>query len=110
MRPSSSDPRDSQSAPGTRPQPIAPEQEPDLAGRRRRAAARATLEPVGAPDPTGPESQPAVAFQATDSRPRPSDHDDGPPHGHVIGHAIGGPPPRLRDANRPFGRIGPYGL
>ena len=32
------------------------------------------------------------------------------PRGHVIGHSLGAPPPRPRDLDRPFGRIGPYGL
>ena len=30
------------------------------------------------------------------------------PHGHVIGSAIGEPPPRPRDPDRPVGRIAPY--
>lgn len=45
----------------------------------------------------------------TDSRRGSPTRDYGPPHGHVIGNQVGGPPPRPRDPNRPAGRIGPYG-
>lgn len=114
MRPSSTDPSGEQSVRGTDRQHGGLGQVPDSMRERRRASSPETRAPVGATKRTSPTGagypEPAGAIQVTDpGRGRPTP-DYGPPHGHVIGHEIGGPPPRPRGPNRPFGRIGPYGL
>lgn len=115
MRPSRTDRGAGQSARDVRPQPGVPPRPRDRTDRRQRAPSSDTREPVGGAqsmsDPTDPDyGEPTGSIRGTDSRRRPLAEKYGSPHGHVVGHEIGEPPPRRRDPNRPFGRIGPYGL
>lgn len=72
--------------------------------RERMGGGERTSHPAS---PVG-DGEPVRGFPVTDSRRVSPTRDYGPPHGHVIGHRIGGSPPRPRDPNRPAGRIGPY--
>lgn len=89
--------------------------EPDAMDRRDQQPRSRTPEGASSAqriaDSVGPQSdKPAQAIPPRDSRRRAARRDYGPPHGHVIGCAVGEPPPRARDTHRPYGRIGPYGL
>src|SRR5581483_11907824 len=98
MRPPSADPTAEQTARGARRRPGAPQHVADPADRRQRKPLPDTRRPVGGEEPIADPTEPtsrglSEASGVTDSRQRPPARDYGPPHGHVIGHEIGGSSP-----------------
>lgn len=114
MRPSSTDHSAAQIARDVHRDRGAPQRPSDPPEWGRRKALGDTRERVGGGErtshPASPvgDREPARGIPVADSRRGSPTRDCGPPHGHVIGYRIAGPPPRPRDPNRPAGRIGPY--